>query len=557
MGVRERTVTAGVIAIAAWATTGVARADPPTPEQMAEQIRQLQAKVDRLEADRPAAGQTARPTSVPAATRPETPAAFPTFNPSLNPSLPPSNTTNNGVEPLGGADPINSNIKLPPIQTDRTDGIAPVLAGWNGTQFTIRSTDGNFNLHPGLVLDVRDLVSYRHDLPTGTGRAGEVIRTGDDTQNGVDLSRLRLIFDGTLFRQVSYFFQFSADQGQSLSLLDASVSYRFGDGPFTLKAGQFKDPVWHERNVAESNQRAVDRSLPEFFLGGGQGSRVQGGAITYDQDRFRGQVVAHDGYGSQNTKFFDAGGVPTGVGGAAGVNPTDYGFSGRAEYLALGTRTKTFNPFTEYDQFTSLGATQNILVLGGGLDYSQAESNDLILHTVDLQYNNVNGLSAFAGYYGSYRAIHTNQGVPPGFYYDPAFVAQVAWVFGSKFEPFARYDYTHLDPNSTRAVVGGLRSHLVQEVTVFGEIVVQGSARPLAGRADAVMLDSEGAIALVVDWKSDVAPEANSIRTHEGQLAFYLSATGAPRGALVYLTPGTVRWVERPDGAGTVSGGTQ
>jgi CRISPR-associated exonuclease Cas4 len=103
--------------------------------------------------------------------------------------------------------------------------------------------------------------------------------------------------------------------------------------------------------------------------------------------------------------------------------------------------------------------------------------------------------------------------------------------------------------------VAAIWRDLVPEVTVFGEIIVQGSARPLVGRADAVMLDSEGGIALVVDWKSDVAPEANDIRTHEGQLALYLLVTGAPRGALVYLTPGMVRWVERPNDAGTESGG--
>ena len=459
-----------------WVSTALAGnsavADPPTPEQMAEQIRHLQAKVDRLEAARPADAPTTRPIDR---------GSLAPFPP-VNPGWPPSNTTNNGVQPLGGSDPIDTNIKPPPVQTALADGAAPLLAGWNGTQFTIRSADGNFNLHPGLVLDVRDLVTYRQRVAPGTGRAGEVVRAGDDTQNGVDLSRLRLTFDGTLFRQVSYQFQFSADQGQSLTLLDGNVSYRFGDSPFTAKVGQFKDPVWHERNVAESNLMAVDRTLTEFFVEGGQGSRVQGGALTYDRDRFRGQVVAHDGYNSQNTKFFDAGGVPTGVGGAAGVSPTDYGFSGRAEYLLLGTRTKTFNPFTEYDQFTSLGATQDVLVLGGGLDYSQAGANDLILHTVDLQYNGVDGLSAFAGYSGSYRAIHTNQGVPVGFYYDPAFFAQVAWVFG-KVEPFARYDYTHLDPNSTRAVAG-LRSHLVQEITVGANYYLYGQKLKLTGDVD-------------------------------------------------------------------------
>jgi len=33
------------------------------------------------------------------------------------------------------------------------------------------------------------------------------------------------------------------------------------------------------------------------------------------------------------------------------------------------------------------------------------------------------------------------------------------------------------------------------------------------------------------------------MRVHAGQLEDYLRVTGAPRGALVYMTPGIVRWV--------------
>jgi len=122
----------------------------------------------------------------------------------------------------------------------------------------------------------------------------------------------------------------------------------------------------------------------------------------------------------KNTKFFDAGGVGAGAGGESGVTPTDFGFSGRAEYLLIGNRTDAFNPFNEYEQFTSLHARQDILVLGGGADYSQANSNNLLAHSVDLQYNSVCGFSAYAAYLGTYRSLHTNQGVAPGYCYDRA-----------------------------------------------------------------------------------------------------------------------------------------
>jgi hypothetical protein len=53
---------------------------------------------------------------------------------------------------------------------------------------------------------------------------------------------------------------------------------------------------------------------------------------------------------------------------------------------------------------------------------------------------------------------------------------------------------------------------------------------------------------VVIDWKSDVDPDETDMRFHAGQLEDYLRATGAARGALVYMTPGFVRWVGVPPG---------
>jgi hypothetical protein len=428
----------------------------PTPDaqQMAAQIRQLQDKVDQLEA-KDAARQSA-------------PLA-PVSGASASPQGSTLYHQRGDLDPIGSFKPASGAIPM----TSSGDSAGYIQAGWNGNQFTLRSADGNFTLHPGVTVDLRDMTSYREQVPA-KGGGSEVTKSGYDTQNGFDVSRLRLIFDGTLFHQVSYLVQFSADQGASLTLYDACATYRFGDGPFSVKVGQFKDPVWHERNLSEANLLAVDRPLIEQFLAGGQGSRIQGGAITYDQDRLRAQLVAHDGFDSQNTKFFDAGGVAGGVGGAAGVTPTNYGFSGRAEYMLIGNRTSDFNPYSEYDQYTSLHDTQDILVVGAGADYSQAGANDVILQGADVQYNQVAGFSAAAGYYGTYRKIHTNQGVSPaGYYYDGGFAAQVAYLFNQTVEPFARYDWIHFDPSSTRQVKG-LSSHVLQEITVGANYYVYG-----------------------------------------------------------------------------------
>ncbi len=478
-----------VIAVAALSCTRAAEADGPATRpalaadsDLAAQVRRLQEKVDRLEAK-----EAAPPTVVA-----PTPSVSPYRGFGFEPAglrVPPDG------DPVGSFEPAPAPIVPPPGSPAAMDLVSSITGGWDGYRFELRSEDGDFVFHPGLIADIRNLTSYRERVPA-KGGGSEVTKSGYDTQNGFDLSRLRLVFDGSLFHQVSYLLQFSADQGQSLTLLDAAATYRFGDGPFSAKAGQFKDPVWHERNLSEAVLMTVDRSLVEQFLAGGQGSRIQGGALTYAQDRLRAQVVAHDGFNSQNTKFFDSGGVPTGLGGAAGVAPTDYGFSTRAEYMLVGNRTKAFDPYLEYDQFTSRHDQQDILVVGGGADYSQAGANDVVLHSADVQYNQVGGFSAFAAYYGTYRKINTvgtsTTGIAPaGFYYDLGFEGQVAYMIGEHFEPFGRYDSIKFDPGSVRQVTG-LRSHVLQEITVGANYYVYGQKLKLTADANFLPNGSPG-----------------------------------------------------------------
>ena len=188
----------------------------------------------------------------------------------------------------------------------------------------------------------------------------------------------------------------------------------------------------------------------EDLIGGGQTSRVQGVGVVYDQDQLRDQLILHNGFNSLNSKFYDTGGIGTGVGGGAGVTPTNFGVSDRGEWLVIGDRTPDLHPYRQYDGgFTALGAQQNILVAGIGGDYSQSGSNSVLFHTADLTYQNVNGFSAYGGYLGSYRDLVHNQGVTPGIYYDPGFEAQAAYLVTDQIEPFARYDYTYLPLGST------------------------------------------------------------------------------------------------------------
>ena len=65
---------------------------------------------------------------------------------------------------------------------------------------------------------------------------------------------------------------------------------------------------------------------------------------------------------------------------------------------------------------------------------------------------------------------------------------------------------------------------------------------PIDGRADAVSLGGGGGM-VVIDWKSDVNPAPKDVSLHVDQMRSYLAATGAQRGAILYVTTGFARWV--------------
>jgi ATP-dependent exoDNAse (exonuclease V) beta subunit len=91
--------------------------------------------------------------------------------------------------------------------------------------------------------------------------------------------------------------------------------------------------------------------------------------------------------------------------------------------------------------------------------------------------------------------------------------------------------------------IAALRPELVPELPIYGMLADAADQTALAGRADAIAV-RDGQVTVVVDWKSDVAPTAEDIRAHAGQIRHYMAALDAARGALVYMTSGTVQWVE-------------
>jgi CRISPR-associated exonuclease Cas4 len=88
--------------------------------------------------------------------------------------------------------------------------------------------------------------------------------------------------------------------------------------------------------------------------------------------------------------------------------------------------------------------------------------------------------------------------------------------------------------------IAALKPYLVPELAVWAA----RDAALVAGRADALAI-RQGKIEVVVDWKSDLNPTAGVRAGYIGQLRDYLEATGAARGALVFMSIGEVVCVER------------
>ncbi len=430
---------------------------PSATEMMQRKIQDLQTRIDRLEADRAEANRS-------------------------RPQADPEEAMHSII--------VDADDQIPlPASAYITAGYDPKVG------FILQSDDGNFSMHPSLLLQARYTVNDRNHIVPGEG--GITAKQGDDVENGFQIARFRFSLDGNVVTPLLNYYVLIAQDPEMphTTLLDAYLTYRESpQSPVALKVGQFKDPVWHEQNLLPSRLMAVDRSLVNDLIGGGQTDRIQGGAVVFDQERLRGILAVHDGYNGGNSAFYGPSGSGDIVGAGAGLAPTDWGVSGRGEYLFVGAGELYFNPYYEYDQFSARGDKQNMLVLGSGFDYSESGADKILFHTLDAQFNTNTGLAFYGAYLGAYRNLYTNRGVAPGSYYDSGILFQSSCLIADRVEPFFRYDYTHLDGNAEPGVI----QDNITEVTIganyylFGQqakITVDGTWLPDGCPTDVPYLD--------------------------------------------------------------------
>ena len=90
--------------------------------------------------------------------------------------------------------------------------------------------------------------------------------------------------------------------------------------------------------------------------------------------------------------------------------------------------------------------------------------------------------------------------------------------------------------------IAAVRATLLPEYPVGHSEMADGEEVVTLGVADAVAWEGNR-IRMVVDWKSDVSPDAATVAQYRGQVLAYLRATGAPAGVIVFLTSGAVEHV--------------
>jgi exodeoxyribonuclease-5 len=88
--------------------------------------------------------------------------------------------------------------------------------------------------------------------------------------------------------------------------------------------------------------------------------------------------------------------------------------------------------------------------------------------------------------------------------------------------------------------VSVLRPRLLPEMTVFSAEISGNGTTYVGGAVDALALGEDGAIEVVIDWKSDVDPSLGQIELYRAQVRDYLAATGAKEGLLVFATTGRI-----------------
>jgi len=280
--------------------------------------------------------------------------------------------------------------------------------------------DGSFSLRPGIGAQFRYVAVSGGD--------------GTDDESGFELRRIRPRIQGNaLTKDLTFDFVLDANRnGGNVTLLDANGTYAFSPD-WSLKFGQYKQAFSREGAVSDMQQMAVDRSLPDAFLGSSDVDRVQGLALIFGGGPrpVRIETSFSDGVGSKNTDFRSTG--------------PNFGVGTRADFKLAGD-------WDAARDFSSKATKNTLFIFGGGFDITQADALDTYRSVVDAQFETPNGWSLYVAGYGKFLAGGESNA-------DYGALGQVAYLVAPAWEAFARYGVIFFDEVAPSA------SSTVQEIT--------------------------------------------------------------------------------------------
>lgn len=284
------------------------------------------------------------------------------------------------------------------------------MAGWMDGGFVIQSADGVYSMRPGIQFQFRSVTNYND------------MSSGENWDNGFETRRLKFSLEGTAISKNLYYNFVWATSRSSGNLVneEAYVKYKFADN-FAVKAGQFKEHILLETQVSSKRQLAVERSIvSEILLDGDAYS--QGIELIYDSQNLQASFGFTDGYNSRNTNFQDP-----------PANSFDWGAHARVQY-------KAFGDWRDYSDVTAMFG-KDLLVIGGGGDWSQNGDIDTFRHGVDVQYETGGKLALTAAYVAQWIRI----GGGGDDLYHWGVMVQAAYALDKQWEVFARGAYLDFD----------------------------------------------------------------------------------------------------------------
>ena len=323
----------------------------------------------------------------------------------------------------------------------------------------IASADGNWLLRTNLLLQTRFVFNRIEDSGSNLAPGTSL----DSTRYGFEVSRARFMLSGNVVSP-EWFYRvdietsgnaMGAGTDTRLGILDAYSGYDFGNG-WKVYGGQFKVPFLFEELVESQYQQAVDRSVVNYLYTGGY---TQGLALDYLGDQFHLVVSVNNGFGG-------AVGVP--VGQPALAPDTEIAFSGRFEWLAMGT----------WDQFKDITSPQGEemgMRVGAAFHYEKSESDGAI-PPMGLFNSEIFALTAdvsveFGGanVYAQINYVDVNfsgRPAPPPDAQPWGIVVGGGYYLTEDWEVFGRYEWSDQSTTTLRLPTDGSRAENLNILTV-------------------------------------------------------------------------------------------